>query len=374
MFEAVVRLSSECAAVGVRRAVVGLADDHSEADRERWGDAEVQVSPVVGPRRFGYAPAMAGNLAGVNPDLVHLHGLWMYPSIVCERWGARTNRPYVVSPHGMLEGWALRNRALPKRVASFLYERRMLDGSAVIHALNRKEAEDIRAFGIRRPIAVIPNGVDPAVPVGVERAAWVAKLADGRRILVYLGRLHPKKNLASLVAGWAKADRERDISAGWRLVIAGWDQDSHQAYLEGLCEREGVRGSVVFAGPRFGIEKAELLAAADAFVLPSLSEGQPIALLEAMSYGLPALATTHCNLPEAMAAEAVKEIGIEAESIGVGIAALTEMSEGQLAAMGLRGRKLVEGQFSWTRTARQMAEVYAWVTGRGGRPEVVFDA
>ncbi len=105
----------------------------------------------------------------------------------------------------------------------------------------------------------------------------------------------------------------------WRLVIAGWDDRGHEASLKQLCRELGLPfsditagaigesfpderngASVVFAGPAFGASKRRLYEIADAFILPSHSEGLPMAVLEAWAAGLPVLMTEACNLPEGL--------------------------------------------------------------------------
>ena len=129
-----------------------------------------------GPRAFGYAPELSRALDAARLDLVHTHGLWMYPSVAAAwRWATRWKRPLVVSPHGMLEPWAVRNSAWKKRIAGWLFENRHLRRAACLHALNDAEYEAIRAYGLTNPVAVIPNGVDLPEPGGSPRAARVGR-------------------------------------------------------------------------------------------------------------------------------------------------------------------------------------------------------
>ena len=120
-------------------------------------------------------------------------------------------------------------------------------------------------------------------------------MVEGRKVLLYLGRLHPKKGLSILLRGWKEASkRER----GWVLVIAGWDQGGHREELEQLARELKITDSVHFAGPLFGEARETAYQNANAFVLPSLSEGQPLVVLEAWSHARPVLMTPECNLPE----------------------------------------------------------------------------
>ena len=104
-----------------------------------------------------------------------------------------------------------------------------------------------------------------------------------RKVLLYLGRLHPKKNLANLIRAWNDSQRWRSDS--WVLAIAGWDQGGYERELK----RIAASPSVVFLGPQFGAAKSECYRAFDAFILPSLSEGLPLPVMEAWAYAQPLL-------------------------------------------------------------------------------------
>jgi poly(glycerol-phosphate) alpha-glucosyltransferase len=121
----------------------------------------------------------------------------------------------------------------------------------------------------------------------------------------------------------------------------------------------------------FGVEKNAAYRACDAFVLPSLSEGLPMTVLEAWAYAKPVLMTPECNLPEGFAAEAAIEIGKNDEEISAGLNRVAEMSDEDRRLTGVRGRTLVATKFSWPKIGQQMRAVYDWVVGGGAVPESV---
>jgi poly(glycerol-phosphate) alpha-glucosyltransferase len=122
---------------------------------------------------------------------------------------------------------------------------------------------------------------------------------------------------------------------------------------------------VVFYGPAFGGEKVQLLRRADAFVLPSLSEGLPMSVLEAWAYGLPVVMTPECHLPEGFASQAALEIrnGKMGDSKWSGLQQLLDMSDSDRIEMGRRGRRLVEEKFTWPKVAAQMKQLYEEILG-----------
>jgi len=151
-------------------------------------------------------------------------------------------------------------------------------------------------------------------------------------------------------------------------VIAGWDQEGHEGELKALCRELGLRfadkqnldGDVIFFGPAFGEEKEKLLRSAAGFILPSLSEGLPMSVLEAWAYGLPVVMTPECNLPEGFASQAALEIrnGGMGNRNWEGLRALLDMSDSDRIEMGRQGRRLVEERFTWPKVAAQMHELF----------------
>ena len=345
--------------------VFGLTDKCYEQDRESWRPVAVSVFQNKGYKSFGYAPDLLAALRAESPDILHNHGLWMYPSVASVKWAKLTGKPYVVSIHGMLDPWAITHSYWKKQIAGAIYEHRHLANAACLHALCSAEADAIRRYGLTNPVCVIPCGVD--LPLLNSKSQ-----SHQKKVLLFLGRLHPKKGLMNLLSAWRLLTRhEGSAAAEWQLWIAGWDQGNHEADLQKYRREHGLQSSVEFVGPKFGSEKEAVLRSADAFVLPSFSEGLPVSVLEAWSYGLPVVMTRMCNLPEGFEAGAAVCIDTTASDIVKGLLSIMTMSIRERSEMGLRGRRLVERQFSWASHAAHMSSVYSWVNGEGAKPECI---
>lgn len=345
-------------------------DHYSEDDLSYWGQVPLHVFDKQGPSSFGYCLGLSNRLQSTHLDLLHTHGLWMFPSVAVSTWGKRTGKPWIVSPHGMLDPWAIENSRLKKRLAGLAYENKHLRGAACLHALCQAEADAIRAYGLTNPIAVIPNGVElPELPAECANPGWAVDLPEGAQVLMFLGRLHPKKGLPALLQAWACVCCSSEPQ--WILVIAGWDQNGHRAELERIAFDLGIQSSVLFVGPQFGPQKAVSLQRANAFVLPSFSEGLPMAVLEAWAYGLPVLMTPQCNLPEGFAEGAAFAMEPDCASIAIALTALFGLSVESRKQMGESGRQLVEHRFAWPALASTMYEVYQWILGQGDKPSCV---
>ena len=351
--------------------VLGMLDEHTQKDKASWGPLPVHVFRAHGPCQFGYAPRLKQRLFELDVDVLLTNGLWMYPTVAALAWHRRTHRPFIVAPHGMLDPWAINHSGFKKRVAGYLYENSSLRRAACIRALCESEASSIRAYGLRNPICVIPNGIDLPDPKAVHEAPWKEHYPR-KNILLYLGRLHPKKNLAPLLRAWAAVQRESKRAEEWKLVIAGWDQNGYETELRRLVSYLCLLDSVLFIGPQFGQAKAAAYHRADAFVLPSLSEGLPMVALEAWANQLPVLITPECNLPEGFEARAAIHIDPATNSIAQGLKALFSMEHSERKQMGSRGQKLVGERFSWPKIGDQMHDVCQWILGQGAQPACVL--
>lgn len=388
----------------INAQVFSLRDQFTETDLGAWSPVPVRVFESSGPRAFGYMPGGTAELRAQNPDLVHVHGLWQFSSVAALEWHRRSGRPYVVSPHGMLDDWALRNSRWRKAWAWGAYEARHLKNARCIRALCSAEAQAIRNLGLANPICVIPNGVE--LENGVEQVAKppachstrlceageaahplvdaqsarqsLRERLQNRNVLLYLGRLHPKKGLENLLRAWAA----RGCAQGWLLVVAGWDQGGHESRLKQLATEleiawadrlgEGSEGSsLLFAGPQFGEAKRAWLERCDAFILPSFSEGIPMAVLEAWARAKPVLMTRQCNLPEGFAEGAALCIDSEPGALAADLKEFFQLHRSIRQEMGLRGKALVARRFSWPQIATELRAVYQWMLGAGARPPCV---
>jgi poly(glycerol-phosphate) alpha-glucosyltransferase len=298
----------------------------------------------------------------------------MYTSVATLRWHRQTGRPHVVTINGMLDDWALNNARWKKRVAGWLYENANLRAAACLHVNTDAEREAVRRYGLEGPCCVIPNGV--TLPDGPSSTAppWAGTIPSDAKVLLFLGRIHPKKGLRELIDGWASWRANAGDKASWHLAVIGWDDGGHEDALRQRVRENALGDAVHFLGPQFGADKAAAFSHADAFVLPSHSEGFPMAVLEAWSYALPVLKTPACNIPEGFDADAAVRIAPEPGAIADGLDRLLGASERARTAMGRRGRTLVENRFTWPRVAEQMHRVYRWILGDADRPDcVTFD-
>ncbi|HEY3797725.1 MAG TPA: glycosyltransferase [Caulobacteraceae bacterium] len=311
----------------------------------------------------GFDRALAS--AAPRADVVHDHGLWLAPNVQAGWVAQRLQKPLVLSPRGMLSPSALafskRRKQLFWRLAQGPVARR----AACIHATSHAEYQEVRALGLPNPVAIVANGIDLPAACPERRAS-----SAGSRTLLSLGRIHPKKGLASLVRAWAMVERGHP---DWRLRIVGPAEDGHDVELRVLASSLGV-SRLSIEEPVYGAEKQAEFRRADLFVLPTLSENFGVTVAEALAHGVPVISTTGAPW-SGLRTEACGwwiEQGVEVLAAALGKAMVTPAAE--LAAMGARGRAWMERDFSWARVATDMADVYRWLAHGADTPAcVLFD-
>lgn len=333
----------------------------------------VVTFPHWGPMFLGASWRLqraAARDSGPNDTILHQHGIWTAVSAATRRW-SKHRRPAIVAPHGSLDPWAMRRSRWKKALALRAYEGENLRSASCLHALSMAEAEAIRRFGLRNPIAMVPNGIS---------TSWLSSLGDPdafrvrhsipreKRILLFLSRITPKKGLPMFVECLRNAG---NCLADWVFVIAGTDEFRHEEEVAALVNQYGLTKSVKFVGPLFGKEKRNAFAAADAFLLPSYSEGWPMVVLEALGAGVPVLTTTATPLPDLESVGAGWRVQPSTEPMMEALSNMLMTPRSVLQEMGARGRRLVVEHFTWDVAAARLCSVYSWLAGREPQPSFV---
>jgi glycosyltransferase involved in cell wall biosynthesis len=253
--------------------------------------------------KYGYAPRFTEWLRANAPRFtaVVVNGIWQYHSFSTWRVLRRSPIPYYVYTHGMLDPWFKRRYPL-KHLKKSLYwpwadYRVLRDARAVLFTSEEEKTLARRSFGLYSANEVVVNyGVPP--PSGeqlVEREMFLTRFPRlrGKRILLFMGRIHPKKGCDLLLGAFAQVARQ---DPALRLVLAGPDQVGWQRALSALAERLGVEEAVTWTGMLSGDIKTGALRAAEAFVLPSHQENFGLAVAEALACRVPALISDKVNI------------------------------------------------------------------------------
>jgi glycosyltransferase involved in cell wall biosynthesis len=249
---------------------------------------------------YGFTPKLLSFLknARQNYDLVIVHGLWQFTSFATWLSLAKTNTPYVVFTHGMLDPWF--NRAYPlKHLKKIIYwrlaEHKVLRDAACVLFTAEEErvlaAQSFRPYQARE--AVVGFGAAETVGDAGELSTMFfgqhPSLID-KQILLYLGRIHEKKGCDLLLRAFAQIKHKFPRT---QLVIAG---PVSGKYAERLHQDDSLSDKVTWTGMLTGDLKQGALYAASALVLPSHQENFGVVVAEALSCGLPVLISNKVNI------------------------------------------------------------------------------
>lgn len=354
---------------GPSRSVQGLVAGLNAAGVETWlmtlnhGDEPW----VDGVTRFENGGDFEEVVQRVEPNVVHLHGIWSMAlhrcAVACRRLGVK----YVIAPRGMLEPWSLQQKWLKKRIARWLYQDRDLKCAAALHATAESEAAQFRKLGFKNPIIVSPNGVN--VPKNFSRVERVEH-AEKRRVL-FVSRMHPKKGVMELVEAWGKVvSRGVDEWRSWNVelvyTVSGELEKEYEAKVRARVNELGLEDQFIFTGALNDDDKWEAYARADLFVLPTYSENFGIVVAEALWAGVPVITTKGTPWQELETWKCGKWIDLPEEGsnpsnwpmLVSALEGVMLMSDDERRQMGERGRMLVEEKYTWDAVVKAMVKGY----------------
>jgi glycosyltransferase involved in cell wall biosynthesis len=296
---------------------------------------------------LGYSSTFGKLLPGLvaESDIVHIHCLWQFAGWMASREARKQGKPYVVMPHGFLEPERLKVSRWKKRIMGTFIDRPMLDHAAAVIATSESEADGIRQYGVKRPIHIMPIGLD------IEK--YKMSSCEGKTLL-YFSRITPIKGLDMLAEVWGQIDRR-----GWKLLIVGPDDRGYTDEMKRLFARRCPAESYEFRSPVFGEEKYRLLSSVDAFVLPTRSENWSIAVAEAMVSGLPVVCTKGAPWRCLDEVKAGWWVDISEDGLRQGLSEMMKLTPEERIAWGQRGRKWCEQHLSWGQIAENMRSCYS---------------
>ncbi|MFH0965709.1 MAG: glycosyltransferase [Planctomycetota bacterium] len=321
--------------------------------------ARVFKSPTLFFHRWGWAPRLRRTIRENldSPDLAYVNGILTFPATLAARELRARRVPCVVATRGGMRRNALSRGHLRKALFFRLWTIPSLRNSACIHATSLAEADDYRLFDLRSPVVIVPNGIDPhpfLFPADHPPIEELLPTLAGRRLVLFMGRLSPEKNLETLLHAWKIAGPKCDNAV---LVIAGPDDRRYLARLRS-CARSLDLPDVLFPGMLRGGWKLAIYRRADLLVLPSLTESFGNVVLEALASGVPVLASDATPWKILDEIDAGCSVPPRAAPLADALASLLALSPAKLHNMGERGRALVLRDYTWDIVVRKLMTVY----------------
>ncbi len=293
-------------------------------------------------------------------DIVHFHEVFSFMHIWGMAFSYYNRIPFVVSPHGTLFFPQQAGRVIEKQIMFNMVFKYMFSKSAQIIALTQTEETAFLNLGINPlKISVIPNGVK--VPVLTQRSKKRKYFRDKHHIdrdevvSLFMGRIHPKKGIELLIKAHAKLND--DMMHGILLIVGPREDVEYFKYLHDLVEKLHLLNNVIFINTLFDEEKESCIEASDIFVLPSYSEGLPITLLEAASYGLPIITTTESGLKDLVSLGAGYCVAPKVEAIYFALKQLCQSKELR-HSFGESARKMIDSNYSINNTTDRIISCY----------------
>ena len=325
-------------------------DDSLAKQLKASGIRITQVGPVVSPLGWHAKLKRSIHEAVQRADVVHIHAVWEEVQHQAARACQDTRKPYIISPHGMLDPWSLSQSATRKKLYRKWRLDKNLNKATRIHCCSQIESELIKPLGYSPPHLVEPNGLDlsefyPLPDVGGFRKRYPQ--IGNKKIILFLSRLHYKKGIDLLIQAFAKSTTE-----GCILVLAGPCDDAYREKLQGIINTIGINPDrIIFAGMQHGQERIEAYVDADFFILPSHQENFGIVVAESLAAGTPVVISDKVNIwPQ------IKEAGVglicktEIPSITEAINQMVHQTERPSKE---RCQSMAQQQYDWREIAKR---------------------
>lgn len=295
-------------------------------------------------------------------NLIHSQNLWSLLYHRVAKIARKHSIPYVMTPRGCLEPWCLRQKAIKKKLALLLYQKKDLQKASCILATSTMEAKNIRSLGLYSPIAVIPNGIDVS-----EYECRTDKSTMCKQIC-FISRIHPKKGLEILINAWSVIQNKY---SDWNIVIAGNGEEDYINSLKDLIIAKNLNNSISIIPPVFGNDKHKLYCQSSIFILPSFSENFGMVIAEAMSCGVPVITTTGTPWKELNGLKLGWCIDLSVDNIASTLSMAIDVGIDTLYELGQRSSQYIKDNYYYKSVAAKNLQVYKWLLGQSNKPEYV---
>lgn len=325
-------------------------------------DIPIHFSPTPLDRRFCFSPKYGSTLKlSGNFDIYHIHGVWQWPTYVMASYASRINKPYIITPRGMLYPQDMKKSKWIKKFSLAIKLKSIFINAKCVHVTCLDELMYYRELGFKNPVAIIPN------PIKIEN--FPGKKREDIFRIGYLGRLHPRKNVESLI--YAFSDLGNSVKNAELLIIGGGDA-TYEAFLKYEVKRLGLE-NVRFTGFLNGDEKNKSIDSISVLAMPSEFENFGNVILEALIRKIPCIATTGSPWEELISKNCGWWVEYNQNDITNAIRDAINLSEKELKIKGENGKKMVEEKYSIEAVATKMKELYDWVLGFSQKPNFVHD-
>ena len=337
-----------------------LQADDLLGNNEWW----IKALPNDSISSYGYSRNMNRFLQKSDYDLYHTNGMWMYCNHETCLVARKKDKPYVITPHGMLYTQALARSAWKKKLLLAMGGvAKDLKSATCIHVTCSTEMKFYKALGYHNPIAVIPN------PVTIPHYIPNIITHGERKSIGYLGRLHPYKRPDALIKAWARLKEE---TVGFELLFMGKGTYEYEQYLHKLVDDLHLK-NVSFLGMVTGEDKFKRLTSMRVLCVPSKTENFGMTVAEALIAQTPVICTKTAPWEELNPRHCGWWVDNDIDTLAQTIREALLLPQSEIDKMGENGKLLIETNYTDTQIALKMKQLYEWILTGGEKPEFVYE-
>lgn len=346
--------------IGVDVDLMTMQSDNLAGKKEKW----IKALKNDARTPYGYSLNMNSFLSKSDYDLYHTNGLWMHCNHQTCVEARKKQKPYIITPHGMLYPKALERSAWKKKILLTMGVKKDLENASCIHVTCNEEMEFYRRLGFKNPVAIIPN----PVPI----PAFLKDIKNNRKqkLIGFLGRLHQRKNVIGILKAWTKLGNKVDKA---KLIIMGKGDPSYENKLKEYVYEHNLEQNVFFEGFVSGKEKFEKLACLTALCVPSDFENFGMIVTESLSVKTPVIASLGTPWEILNTNNCGWWVNNDVETLADTIDKALSLSPTEIELMGENGRKLVFENFRDVQVANKMKTLYNWIIYKGEKPNFVYE-
>jgi len=296
--------------------------------------------------------------------VLHIHGVWSLIHYFSIFLAKKNNIPYIIQPHGMLMAEPLKRKFLKKFIALFVYQRKDLMRAKLLIATSSSEYDYLRFLKFLNPIAIIPNGIKKN-SLNFHREKKT-DIHHNQINFLFLSRIHPIKGLINLINAWALINQKKI-----KLKIVGPDEDNYLGKLRYEINRLDLNESIQIFPAAYGKEKEIFFQESDFFILPSISENFGIAILEALSYGIPVITTKGTPWSELQTQGGGWWIDNSIDALVGAINEAISLSSSELKLMKLNARR-ISSNYYLDHSVKKVFQSYLWAINSIDKPDFIY--
>lgn len=342
--------------------VVGISEAIESGSVSSVNDIKTIYTHIPRYGSFGYVDNINDCIRRAGEaDLYHIHGTWMHHGLAVALYARKREKPYVVTPRGMLYPQALAHHALPKKIFMALYQGSIFRNASCVQATCLEEYDYYRKLGFKNPVAVIPNPIDT-------RDIIDRPIPEKPNFKIgYLGRVHPRKRIERLIYAMAQVPELTNAE----LIIIGADDEKYMQFLKDETNRLGL-SNVNFRGFLSGKEKDDAIMSLSVLAVPSDFENFGNIVTEALVRGVPVISSTGTPWQELPAHNCGWWVANDQTTINSTLASAARLPYDELRKMGLNGKRLIQQKYSVEILGLKMKQLYEWILEKATPPEFVY--